>query len=408
MFWSRNKNRHGTLLSSLSLPLGFLFFFLCLDSPVLGQNNDYITDTGAPFDGVNSEPTNPEQTDSEDVAARIDEFLTNEVAEGRFSGSVLVADGGGIMLSKGYGMANIEHNVPNTPHTKFRICSISKQFTAMAIMILQERGLLTVLDPICIYVPDCPIAWEPVTIHHLLTNTSGIFNLTNLPDELEYIRLPRTIEETLARFKDIPLNFTPGERYEYSNSGYTLLGFIIELVSGQTFEDFLLENIFTPLGMVNTSCDDTRTILPDRAAGYTREEDTLLNAIHYEMGNYFGSAGLYSTVADLYLWDQALYATELVSQETLDAVFTPHVAVHPDVEVDMGRRPPELRYYGYGWFIGEQCGNEVVGHMGALYGFRAYIHRFPQEEICIIILCNFEFVNARSLTYELAAMVRPC
>jgi CubicO group peptidase (beta-lactamase class C family) len=318
------------------------------------------------------------QPSREEVAARIDEYLNTQVAAGQFMGSVLVADDGEIVISKGYGMANIELGVPNTPVTKFRIASVTKQFTAMAIMILQERGSLNVHDPISMYVPNCPDAWGSITIHHLLTHTSGIPNYTGLPGIYpDYLRTPRTTDETIALFSNLPLRFTPGTRWEYSNSGYVLLGQIIEVVSGESYEDFIRQNIFEPLGMSNSGLDSTRTIIMDRADGYVRENDILLNAIHIEMDGLYAAGALYSTVDDLLLWDQALYTTELVSQPSLDAIFTAHTTT-----------AFEAVAYGYGWYIRRLFNRTVFEHEGDVVAFRAYIGRFPEEGVLIVLLSN--------------------
>ncbi|MGD8501234.1 MAG: serine hydrolase domain-containing protein, partial [Phycisphaerales bacterium] len=262
------------------------------------------------------------QADAADVATRIDEFFNAEVAKGQFSGSVLVANDGEVLISQGYGLANIEHGVPNTPLTKFRMGSVTKQFTALAIMILQERELLGVHDPISTYILDCPEAWKAITIHHLLTHTSGIPDFVSFPEYMNHSRLPHPLDETIGLFKHKPLRFTPGARFEYSNSGYVLLGFIIETITGQLYGDFLRQNIFDPLGMSNSGYDSTRLIIMDRADGYKQENGILLNADHVEMDTPHAAGALYSTVEDMFLWDQALYTDQLVSLETLDAIFT--------------------------------------------------------------------------------------
>jgi CubicO group peptidase (beta-lactamase class C family) len=318
------------------------------------------------------------QTSPEDVATRIDDYLSRLVATDQLSGSVLVADDGEILISKGYGLANIEHDVPNTPHTKFRIGSITKQFTAMAIMMLQEQELLSVHDPISAYVLDCPEAWKDITIHHLLTHTSGIPEYVEFSDIWEFLGLPRTIEDTIAYFKESPLDFSPGTRHQYSNSGYVVLGYIIEAVTGEPYEVFLSQNIFEPLGMSNSGYDNYRTILLDRAAGYTREGGILMNGVHIETGALNASGALYSTVEDLFLWDQALYTTELVSEETLNTIFTAHVPIEEGPN-----------FYGYGWTVGPLHNRASVRHSGRVESFHSRIFRYPEEGVCIILLFNF-------------------
>ncbi|MFC1636609.1 serine hydrolase [Planctomycetota bacterium] len=338
---------------------------------------------------------NADFTVGEEVAMRIDEYLNAQVAAGQFSGSVLVANDGEVLISQGYGLANIEHGVPNTPLTKFRIGSVTKQFTALAIMILQERELLSVHDPISAYVLDGPEAWKAITIHHLLTHTSGIPDFVSFPEYMDHSRLPHSLDETIGLFKYKPLRFTPGARFEYSNSGYVLLGFIIETITGQLYGDFLRQNIFDPLGMSNTGYDSNRTIILDRADGYKRENGILLNADHIEMDTPHAAGALYSTVEDMFLWDRALYTDQLVSLETLDAIFTPY-------EFDSWYGS----YYGYGWNIGEKHDREEFCHGGGINGFTAFITRFPQEEICIVILSNFEFAPIDDLSGDLTDIVK--
>jgi len=216
-------------------------------------------------------------------AVQIDAYMNAAAELDRFSGSILVARQGEKIFSEGYGYANLEHQIPNTPHTRFRIGSITKQFTAMAILILQERGSLNVQDRVCEYLADCPETWNQITIHHLLTNTSGIPNFQNFPDNERYEMLPTTVEATIERFRNNPLQFTPGERFSYSSSGWVLLGHLIEQVSGVRYEDFLREQIFDPLGMLDSGYDHPKTVLEHRAAGYGKQGTRFVNAVHYEM-----------------------------------------------------------------------------------------------------------------------------
>ncbi len=195
--------------------------------------------------------------DQVDVARQMNEFVTSRA----FSGVVLVARDGHVLFQKAYGMANREHEVPNRLDTKFRMASVTKQFTAMAVMILAERGKLDLNDPICKYVESCPKTWANITVRHLLNHTSGIADFTGFPDNDHYERLPMTPLETIARFRDKPLEFLPGERFRYDNSGYLLLGYIIERASGQRYEDFLRKNIYEPLGMSDSGYDHPWIIL---------------------------------------------------------------------------------------------------------------------------------------------------
>jgi CubicO group peptidase (beta-lactamase class C family) len=321
------------------------------------------------------------------LAARVDEYLNDLVKQNRFSGSILIARDGRVLMTKGYGMANYETDAPNTPQTKFRLGSITKQFTALAVMMMQERGKLNVQDSVCKYVSECPAAWQPVQIHHLLTHTSGIWNFTGTPDYRKTMSLPSSPAETIARFKDKPLEFTPGERFNYSNSGYVLLGYIVEKISGQTYEAFLRENIFEPLKMMNTGYDNPNTLLKNRASGYSMRSGTLTNALYIDMTIPFAAGALYSTVEDLYLWDQALYTDKLVKQKTLDAAFTPFKA-----------------NYGYGFTIDKRFGLKHLTHGGAINGFTTFISRFPDEKATVIVLNNIDTVASGQIASRLARL----
>jgi len=201
-----------------------------------------------------------------EIARKVEEYMNAAMRINRFSGSVLLARDGQPIVSRGYGLANIENDVSNTPQTVFRLGSVTKQFTAMAILLLQERGKLSVNDPICKYLADCPQTWQPITIKNLLTHTAGIPNYTDFPDFTKTAAAETTTAELITRFRDKPLQFALGEKFAYSNSGYYLLGAIIERVSGKSYPDFLQENIFAPLGMKHTGYDNPVRIIKNRDA----------------------------------------------------------------------------------------------------------------------------------------------
>jgi len=289
--------------------------------------------------------TTPHPSLRPSLASQVDTFLTHEVEAEQFSGSVLIARAGKVLFSQGYSLADWDQHVPNTPQTEFRIGSLTKQFTAMAILLLQERGKLHVQDHICLYVPHCPTAWQPITIHHLLTHTSGIPNYTAFSD-IDFTQ-PVSPVQLIAHFKDKPLDFQPGTQYSYSNSGYVVLGSIIERVTGEPYALFLQHTIFTPLQMRNTGYDQNHPPLPEHATGY---QDWQLTAQYLDMSWPFAAGGWYSTVADLYRWTQALSTPVLVSQQSLDTMFTPFVTICPkrgEGCLDGSSREG----YGYGWVI---------------------------------------------------------
>jgi CubicO group peptidase (beta-lactamase class C family) len=228
---------------------------------------------------------------AQDNAPRMDQVVQSYVSSKKFMGSVLVARGGTVLLDKGYGFANLEWNVPNSATTKFRLGSVTKQFTAASVLLLQERGKLKVDDPVKNYMPDAPPAWDKVTIYNLLTHTSGIPNFTSFPDYASTEAVSTTPEKLVARFRDKPLEFQPGEKWSYSNSGYVLLGFLIEKISGESYEKFVQENIFDPLGMKDSGYDSNSAIIPRRAAGYEPGDGGPKNAgfVHMSLGDHLKS-----------------------------------------------------------------------------------------------------------------------
>lgn len=328
---------------------------------------------------------------AQDLLPKLEEYAQAAARAERFSGAILVARDGKVLVSKGYGMADVEHDVPNTPETKFRLGSLTKQFTAAAVLLLQERGQLSVQDSVCKYVAPCPEAWQPVTIHHLLSHTGGVPNLTNLsafPDYLRTKRDPTTVEALIGRFRDRPLDFKPGEKWNYSNSGYILLGHVVEKVSGKSYEGFLRENIFEPLKMTSTGYDRADDIIKRRARGYEAgPDDRVVNTSYIDMSIPFAAGGLYSTVGDLYLWDQALYTEKLLKKSSLDAMFT---AVKND--------------YGYGFGVTKLFDRRLNAHSGGIEGFTTTINRFPDDRVTVIVLSNYGPARAGRIARDLSAI----
>lgn len=307
------------------------------------------------------------------ITSKLDEYLSAAAKQG-FTGSALVARDGKVIFSKGYGMANREWDIPNTPQTKFRLGSITKQFTAAAIMLLQERGKLSVQDPVCKYFDNCPSAWSEVTIHHLLTHTGGVPSYTSVPDYVKKMMMPETVTSMIERFKDKPLEFKPGEKWNYSNSGYFLLGYIIEKVSGESYESFLQKNIFDPLKLKDTGYDHHETILKNRATGYSRGKNGAVNSAYLDMGQPYAAGSLYSTVEDLFAWNEALFSDKLLSARSREAMTT---VVKND--------------YGYGLGISRQFNRKMVSHGGGINGFNTILARFPEEKLTVVVLRNADY-----------------
>jgi len=268
--------------------------------------------------------------------------------------SVIVVRSGQVLHEKGYGLASLEHGVPNTPYTVFRLGSVTKQFTAMAILQLADRGILDLDDTVARYLPDAPHA-EEITIRHLLTHTSG-----------------------LVALGDDPLEFPPGERVNYRNEGYILLGRIIEKVSGSSYEVYLRENIFEPLGMESTGVERPGLVIKHRASGYSSDgKGAYLNTGHGDISASYAAGALYSTVRDMCLWDQALYSEELVRSAALNEAFTP-ARLNDGAEA----------IFGFGWMVRTYRGLREVYHGGDIEGFNCAILRFPDQQFCVVVLSN--------------------
>jgi CubicO group peptidase (beta-lactamase class C family) len=311
-------------------------------------------------------------------ANQIDDLMGRYVANGKFNGSVLVAENGKLVFKKGYGLANMEWNIPNAPDTKFRLGSLTKQFTAMLIMQLVEQGKLRLEGKITDYLTDYPkSAGDKITIHHLLTHTSGIPNYTDFADFRGFERNRFKPADFIKKFSELPLTFEPGSTFAYSNSGYFLLGFIIEKITGNTYENVLQANILTPLQMNNTGYDASYKILPKRASSYERWNLVYQNASYIDMSIPYAAGSLYSTVEDLALWDQALYSDKLLSASSKAIMFTPYKSE-----------------YAYGWGAGKmQIGQLkdsvlVMNHQGRLNGFNTSLIRIPKNKQLVVLLNN--------------------
>jgi len=311
-------------------------------------------------------------------AARLDEIVRPYVQDKTFMGSVLVARGADVILSKGYGAANLEWDIPNTPSTRFRLGSITKQFTAASILLLEERGKLRLEDPIKTYLPDAPAAWDRITIFNLLTHSSGIPNFTSLP-EYKTLQLTDTPPaKTIATVRDKPLDFFPGEKMSYSNSGYILLGYVVEKVSGGSYERFVQDNIFTPLGMKDSGYDSNSVIIAHRAAGYAPSPKGPVNAGYIHMSIPHAAGGLYSTTEDLLRWEQGLFGGKLISSASLQKMTTPF-----------------KNDYALGVVVQTIEGRKIVQHGGGIEGFNTFLAYYPDDKLTVVVLAN---INGRAPT----------
>jgi len=295
--------------------------------------------------------------------------------------AALIAQDGEILYEKGYGFANLEHQVPITSKTKFRIGSITKQFTATAILKLQEEGKLSVNDPLSKFISDYPRGDE-VTIHHLLTHTSGIHSYTGKPDFFETVTVEVKPEELIESFKNDKFDFDPGEKWLYNNSGYVLLGYIVEKVSGESFADYLKNHLFESLGMKDTGIHHWRPILEHEAAGYSYVNGEFQKSLDWDMSRAGGAGALYSTIGDLYRWNEAIFNGKVLNESSLEAAFTP-VKLNNGSEANaMGGK------YGYGWMLSEMRGLKEISHGGGLHGFSTYLTRYPKKNVTVTVLTN--------------------
>lgn len=301
---------------------------------------------------------------------RMDEIANYYYNQKQFMGSVLVARGDQAVFSKSYGYANLEWQNAFTPDTKFRLGSLTKQFTAACIMLLQEDGKLKTSDPVSQYVSNAPVAWQKITIRNLLTHTSGIPNFTSFSDYPTTQALPTTPQKTIARFLSKPLDFQPGEKFDYSNSNYIVLGYIIEKTSGESYIEFLTQRILKPLGLSNTGYD-TPQILPHRAAGYTLHNKQIENTGLIDMTVPYAAGSLYSTTTDLMRWNLGIYGGHLLKPASLTEMTT-------SFKSD----------YAYGIVVKNQAGHKVIEHGGGINGFNTSLIYFPEDRVSVVALSN--------------------
>jgi CubicO group peptidase (beta-lactamase class C family) len=327
------------------------------------------------------------------VVDSIDGFVRSELARQRVPGmSVAVLRGDSVLLARGYGYANVEHHVPATDSTVYPVGSVSKQFTAAAIVMLAEQGRLRLDDPITRYLPEGSAVWPSVTIRHLLTHTSGVPQDT-MPDSRRDYTESQLVRSAAAQ----PLEFEPGDRESYSSTGYALLGFIIHRVTGVFYGDFLRDHIFRPLGMGTARVNSDSDIVPNRAAGYYLANDTLKNQEWVSPSiNSTADCCLSFSVADMAQWAIGLNHRKVLSRAGLEASWTP-------VRLNDGGIYP----YGFGWNLTQQRGYRRIGHSGAWLGFQASIQRYPDFDITVIVLANLAQAKPEAIALAIAGLLQP-
>ena len=325
----------------------------------------------------------------------IDRYVRTEVTRYRIPGlSLAVLRGDSVVLARGYGYANVEHRVPATDSTVYQSGSVGKQFTAAAIVMLAEQGRLSLDDSITRFLPDGPATWRGITIRHLLTHTSGIADYT---DSTLDTRRDYTEDELVRLAAKQPLEFAPGDRWNYSNTGYVLLGIIIHRVTGVFYGDFLQDHVFRPLRMRTTRIISEADIIPNRAAGYHLVNDTLKNQDWVSPSlNTTADGALYFSVRDLAQWAIALNHWKIPSRAGLEASWTP-------VRLNSGGTYP----YGFGWQVTQQRGYRRIGHGGAWQGFRTAIQRYPDFDLTVIVLDNLEQSLPEAMAVTIAGILEP-
>ncbi|MEO7038830.1 MAG: serine hydrolase domain-containing protein [Gemmatimonadaceae bacterium] len=338
------------------------------------------------------------------ATARIDRYVARELARQHIPGmAVGIFEDGKIVMAKGYGLSNVELNVAVKPATIFQSGSIGKQFTATAIMMLVEEGKIGLGDSLPKYFPDAPVSWRDITVRHLLTHTSGLTDytsesVTKAGGQISY-RLDYTEAQLVAIIETLPIEFAPGDKWEYCNTNYLLLGAIIRRVTGEFYGDFLQRRVFKPLGMTHTRIINERDIIPNRASGYELVDGVLKNQEWVSPSlNTTGDGALYFNILDLAKWDEALYGTRILRKSSLDRMWT--IATLNDGK-------PNAANYGFAWFIDSVNGHRVIEHSGSWQGFEAYIARYVDDRITVVTLMNLGGVNPKPIAHAIAGLFSP-
>jgi CubicO group peptidase (beta-lactamase class C family) len=333
-----------------------------------------------------------------DQTDAVDDYIGAEMAKQHLPGlALLVSRGGQVIRAQGYGMSNVELQVPVKPETIFQSGSVGKQFTATAVMMLVEEGKIALEDPLTKYFPDAPASWKRVTIRQLLSHTAGF---TDYPKNFD-MRKDYTEAELLKIVESIPLAFTPGTSWSYSNLGFLTLGIVIHRVTGEFYGDFLQERIFRPLGMSTTRIISEADMVPNRSAGYRLLKGKLKNQEWVSPTlNTTADGSLYFSIMDLAKWDAALYTERLLKRSSLEQMWT--VAKLSNGQENSGR-------YGFGWFIGTKFietknGHHVVEHEGSWQGFKTQISRYVDDKLTVVVLANLAEAKPKIFADHVAEM----
>ncbi len=331
------------------------------------------------------------------TAGKIDAIVKEEMRKRHVpAASVAVLKDGKPLLERGYGLANVELNVPATAATVYEIGSVTKQFTATAVMMLVEEGKIGLDDPASKYLEGLPDTWRGITIRHLLTHTSGIKSYTSLPSFMQNLRKDYKPDEIIKLSYEIPLEFKPGEKFNYNNTGYFMLGMIIEKVGGKPYGDFLRDRIFSPLGMTSTRVNNFKDVMPNRASGYEWSGAGFKNADFLSMTQPGGAGVLVSTVLDMAKWDAALNSEKLLKRTGLQKMWTPF-------KLNDG----SLSNYGFGWEINNSPGHRGVSHGGGIPGFTTKIRRMLDDRLTVIVFTNSGSGRPDAIAQKIAEVYVP-
>lgn len=312
-----------------------------------------------------------QNTNTPAIVQRMETIVKSYTGGNSFMGTVVVADGDQILLNQGFGMASLEWNIPNDPETKFKICSLTKQFTAALVLLLEQDSKLHIDDLVNKYLPDAPASWGKITVRELLNHTSGIPDLIGEKEFATWSMVPHTPVEQLAFFRDKSLDFEPGTKFAYSNSNYVVLGLVIEKVSGQRYETLLHERILEPLGMKDTGLDTDDLVLVRRAEGYGQGRNGLVAARSMSMSVPWAAGALYSTTDDLLRWEHGLFDGKILNEAELKAMTT----------AGQGN-------YGLGVEVRDVDGLKVIEHGGGIQGFSTELIYVPERNIAVVVLSN--------------------
>ncbi len=329
---------------------------------------------------------------AQNINKQVESYIAEKYQADGPGGAILISKKGKTVYEEGFGKANLELDLNNTPNNVFEIGSISKQFTAVAILMLEEDGKLNVTDPISKYLKDYPKQENEITIHQLLTHTAGIPNYTSMPSWMKVWRQDMTTQEVIDIFKNEPLDFVPGTNFSYSNSGYVLLGAIIEKVSKKSYAEFIQERIFTKIGLNHTYYGSRSQIIPNRACGYQPTKDGFINAEYLSFSQPHAAGAIMSTVEDQNTWIHAIANNTLISEESKQKAWKSYT-----------NQFDKALNYGYGWVISQLDDKKTVEHGGGIFGFTSYGIYIPSEDVFVSILTNRDGFSPESVAIKSAA-----